>query len=161
MTTKPVEYEHNKYFVDPLYIVALIVPFWFWFRPSLVYNLYRLDIVWVLWAYFQASNLGGIESGFFFDTFLVPVAFLMSGFRFVFVMTIRKHQKGLVSQRAVWISAVLSQMPMAAFLFFPLFALGLGGPIPILLVIGLIIDRKIGVEPPVVPWEDESSGIEK
>jgi len=96
-----------------------------------------------------------------FDTLSVPLALLLSLFRFEFIIVIRKHQRGQVRKKIVWLSAILSQLPMVLLLFTPLFMNGLGGPIPILLILGLFIDRKIGVEPPVVPWEDESSGIEK
>jgi len=50
---------------------------------------------------------------------------------------------------------VLSQIPMSIFLFSPFFMSYFGGPIPILLVIGLIFDRKFGSEPPIVPWNIE------
>jgi hypothetical protein len=46
---------------------------------------------------------------------------------------------------------------MAILLVSSFFMTGLGGPIPILLIIGLIIDRKIGVEPPQTPWNTESA----
>jgi hypothetical protein len=157
MTVKPVESEHNKYLVNLLFIVALIAPFFFIARISTVSNSYRLEIVAVLWSYVQWANQGGTGSGFlFFDTLGGPLAFLLSGFRFVFIIAIRKHQKGLVSKRIVWVSALLSQIPMTAFLFTPYFMNGLGGPIPILLIIGLIIDREIGIEPPITPWRNES-----
>lgn len=158
MAIKPVESEYSKYLVDLLFIVALIAPFFFWVRISPVPNNYRLEIVGILWSYVQWSDLGGTGSGFlFFDIFGIPIAFLLSGFRFVFIIAIRKHQKGLVSKRIVWASAVLSQIPMAVFLFTPFFMIGLGGPIPILLVIGLIIDHKIGIVPPITPWKNESA----
>ena len=157
MTVKPVEYKRYKYFIDPLYIVALIAPFHFLIRYSPGSFHYSFDIVGVLWAYTQSSYSGSIHSNFFFfDTLWVAIAFLLSIFRFVFVIAIRKHQKGLIRQRTVWISAVLSQIPTSIFLFSPFFGGYFGGPIPILLVIGLIFDRKVGSEPPIVPWEDES-----
>ena len=77
---------------------------------------------------------------------------LLSVLRFDFIIMIRKHQQGIVRRRKVWIIAVLSQLPMTFFLFSPLFMSGIGGPIPILLIIGLYVDHKIGVEPPNVPW---------
>lgn len=157
MTVKPVEYEYNKRLVDLLFIVALIAPFFF--SVSLYSGLnYRLDIVGILWSYAQWSDSGSTGSGFLFlDTLTVAIAFLLSGFRFVFIIAIRKHQKGLVRQRVVWVLAMLSQIPMAILLVSSFFMTGLGGPIPLLLIIGLIIDRKIGVEPPVTPWNNESS----
>ena len=157
MAVKPVESEHNKDLVNLLFIVALIAPFFFWVRISPVPNNYRLEINGILWSYVQWSDSGGTGSRILFsDTLMVSVFFLMSGFRFAFIMVVRRHQKGLVRQRTVWISAVLSQLPMAVFVFSPFFMSGLGGPIPILLVIGLIIDRKIGIEPPQTPWNNET-----
>ena len=119
---------------------------------------YRFEIVGVLWSYVQWADHGSSGSGFMiFDTLLVPIALLFSIFRFEFIIAIRKHQKGLVRRRVVWISALLSQLPTIAFLFTPFFMNGLGGPIPILLIIGLVIDRKIGIEPPTTPWDHKPS----
>ncbi|TET10426.1 MAG: hypothetical protein E3J86_05760 [Candidatus Thorarchaeota archaeon] len=134
----------------------MIAPFFFSFWLSPVSDDYRFEVVGILWSYVQWSDHGNTGSGFLiFDTLSVAIAFLLSIFRFVFVIAIRKHQKGLVRQRTVWISAVLSQIPMSVFLFSPFFMSGLVGPIPILLVIGLIIDRRIGVEPATTPWNIE------
>ncbi len=96
-----------------------------------------------------------------FDPIQSSLALLMSLLSLEFLVAISRHQKGLIRRKRVWISALLSQLPMIAFLFTPLFTNGLGGPIPILLIIGLIIDRKTGIEPPIVPWEDELSDTEK
>ena len=157
MTVERIENELKEYFIVTLYIVALIAPFHFLIRISPVSSDYSFDIVGILWAYTQSSYSGSMHSTFFFfDTLWVAIGFLLSIFRFVFVIAIRKHQKGLIRQRTVWISALLSQIPMSIFLFSPFFASYFGGPIPILLVIGLYIDRKVGVEPPLTPWTNES-----
>ncbi len=158
MTIKPVEYEHSKHYIELLTIIALIAPFFFWVRQAPFSNDYRFEIVGILWIYVQWLDSGGSGSGLIiFDTLGTALAFLLSIFRFVFIIAIRKHQKGLVRQRVVWASAVLSQIPMVSFLFSSFFMIGLGGPIPILLVIGLIIDRRIGVEPPTTPWKSETT----
>ncbi len=157
MTIKPVEYEQSKHLIELLTIVALIAPFFFWVRISSFSDDYRFEIVGVLWSYVQWSDSGGAGSGFFiFETLYTAIAFFLSILRFVFVIAIRKHQKGLIRKRTVWVFAFLSQIPMSAFLFAPFFANAFGCPIPILLIIGLFIDRKIGIEPPTAPWKGGS-----
>jgi hypothetical protein len=155
---KIIEVVRNKHLVDCLVVVAFIAPFNFWFRLYPHSSNFRVEIFSILWSYGLWADSGGSGSALLlFDWFTLPIAFLMSGLRFVFIFMIHKHQRGLVRRRTVWASAVLSQLPMAAFLFSPFFMSGMGGPIPILLIVGLIIDRKIGVEPPSVPWDSEST----
>lgn len=90
-----------------------------------------------------------------FDTISVVIASLLSGLNFLFVKMISKHHRCLVRKRTVRAAAIVSQLPFVAFLFLPLFMSGVGGPIPLLLILGLIIDQKIGVEPPRTPWSVE------
>jgi hypothetical protein len=132
----------------------LIAPFFFWINIIPYSTSSRFEIVGVLWSYVQWTESGYSGSGFLiFDPLQTSMALLLSLFRFEFIIVIQKHSRGLTKQRTVWISALLSQLPMIAFLFTPLFTNGFGGPIPILLIIGLLIDRKIGVEPPKTPWD--------
>ncbi|MHA2024378.1 MAG: hypothetical protein ACW98U_00650 [Candidatus Thorarchaeota archaeon] len=152
------EVVRKRHLTDCLVVVAFIAPFNFWFSLYPYSSDFRVEIFGILWSYVLWVDSGVSRSALLLsDWFTLPIGFLMSGLRFVFVFMIHKHQRGLVRRRTVWASAVLSQIPMAVFLFSPFFMSGMGGPIPILLVLGLIIDRKIGVEPPSTPWDGEST----
>jgi len=162
ITVSSIDDKHNKHLVSLLGIIALIAPFFFWLSIYTSSITSRFEIVGILWSFVQWSDQGGTGSGFIvFDPIQSSLALLMSLLSLEFLVAISRHQKGLIRRKRVWISALLSQLPMIAFLFTPLFTNGLGGPIPILLIIGLIIDRKTGIEPPIVPWEDELSDTEK
>jgi hypothetical protein len=152
---------HTSYIVLLLVVLLLMVPYGFIIQNADEWHYYQIySAIWVFRDWSYAS--GETYTSFGFPD---PYAFLSSltitCLRYVFAIQIIRHHRGETSQKKVWLSAILSLIPLAPLFILSLLGIsmsaggGFAGPIPLFLIIGLFIDRFWGIELPVQPWDDE------
>ena len=145
-----------------LYTLAALAPFGFVLQQGEGWHYFHMMAF--LWSFTDFSDTHGTAmSGFSsIDPLSIIFTGLLSSLRFLFVYYVLQHSHGLTSRRNVWVSAVLSQLPYSVYVlgsFLGRRGIGLiinvGGPIPVLVLVGLIIDHFNGREPLTKPWKDE------
>lgn len=153
--------ENRSIHIAILVLFRLLLPYGFALQEDPDWHNYQLYAA--VWVFRDWCNVhGDMASGIIFPD---PIAFLNSfvliGFGYLFTVQIVRHHKGQTTQKNVWLLAVLSLFPLTPILFlsligYPLYAGGgISGPVPLFLVIGLVIDRYWGNEPPEQPWDEE------
>ena len=145
-------------------IIALtfLAPFAFSISQSEGWHYYK--VAGVLWMYTDYwFNSEDAFSGFYvMPLYSIFSIALYSSIRFLFAFFVIRHLQGLGSMRYVWLSGILSQVPVSFFYLpyilglveNPATTLSFGGPIPILLVVGLIAAHYRGSEPLTEPWSE-------
>jgi hypothetical protein len=119
---------------------------------------YVLALFWFYSYYTDThTSTAGIT---YVDPLTVFLACILSSLRFLFAYNIIRHLRGETSRRAVWISAVLSQLPVILYLLIAYLTQSwvsffVGGPVPLLVIAGLVIAYFKGKEPPSKPWSEE------
>jgi hypothetical protein len=142
-----------------LILLLLFVPYGLIIQTGDNWHYYQVyAVIWVFkdWSTVHGNAAAGVG---FPDFGAFGASLFLSGFRYVFAYQIYRHRNGLTTKRSVWISALLSLVPLTPIAILSVVGISFysgGGfecPIPIFLIIGLIMDHYIGVEPPTKPWE--------
>ncbi len=142
--------------------LAALAPFGFVLQQGEGWHYFH--VMAFLWSFIAYSDTHGTTmSGFsFIDPLSIVFTGLLSSLRFLFVYYVLQHSHGLTSRRTVWVSAVLSQLPFSVYVLGSFLSrswtgliINVGGPIPLLVLVGLIIDHFNGREPLTRPWKDE------
>jgi hypothetical protein len=142
--------------------LAALAPFGFVLQQGEGWHYFH--VMAFLWSFTDFSDTHGTAmSGFsFIDPLSIILTGLLSSLRFLFVYYVLQHSHGLTSRRNVWTSAVLSQLPFSVYVLGSFLSrswtgliINMGGPIPLLVLVGLIIDHFKGREPLTKPWKDE------
>ncbi|MHA2285399.1 MAG: hypothetical protein ACXABZ_05960, partial [Candidatus Thorarchaeota archaeon] len=127
-----------------LFLLLLFVPYGLIFQSGDNWHYYQIYAV--LWVFKDWSTVhGDAAAGVGFLDFNAFVSSLfLSGFRYVFAYQIYRHRNSLTTKRRVWISALLSLIPLTPIAILSVVGVsfyaggGFEGPIPIFLIIGLI-----------------------
>ena len=121
-------------------------------------------IIALLWSYTDWSDTHGTAmAGFsFVDPLSIIFTIILSSLRLLFAYTLMRYLKGESSRKNVWIYAVLSQVPFSLYVLGSSVAISwpgfsIGGPIPLLIVVGLTIAHFKGKEPSTTRWEEDVS----
>ena len=119
---------------------------------------FSIDFHAAFWKFIVLIENGYIDTEFGIIDPLLEV--FMWGFQLFFVYCVYRHTQGLWSRRKTILYGVFSH-----FVFLSLFLMSLPsfiaqgfrgmlyGPVPILLIIGLIISYYYGKETPTTPWD--------
>ncbi|MHA2207456.1 MAG: hypothetical protein ACXABC_16500 [Candidatus Thorarchaeota archaeon] len=156
-----IEYPHKRkrdWAIYLMILLLLLLPCVFVVQIGQNWHYYQITaILWDFKDWSTAAGDLGVSYGMS-DPILFLGTLVLTGFRSVFAYQIYRHKNGLTTQRNVWIFAVLSLFPLAPISILQVidisFTAGtISGPIPIFLIIGLIMDRYLGIEPTTQPWE--------
>ena len=166
MTKSNVSYfqeQHGRGLKVLIIVLAFFAPFAFSVLQGEGWHYYK--VAGFLWMYTDYRfSIEESYSGFY----VMPLSsifsiVLYSNIRFIFSYLVIRHLQGLSPMRYVWISGILSQVPVS-FFYLPYFLgvtttfpanLSLGGPVPILLIVGLVVAHYKGTEPLTEPWDSD------
>jgi hypothetical protein len=152
--------DHSSLWKYVIIIFTCLAPFGFIMEQGEGWHYsYALALFWSYsdWSDTHGTSMGGFA---FVDPLSIIFSSILSSLRFLFAYNIIRHLRGETSRRAVWISAVLSQLPVIVYLLVAYLTQGwfsffVGGPVPLLVIAGLVIDHFKGKEPPFKPWSEE------
>lgn len=120
-------------------------------------------IIALLWSYVDWSDTHGTAmAGFsFVDPLSIIFTLILSSLRIFFAYNLMQHLKGISTRRNVWISAVLSQLPILLYTIGGILArswigFSIGGPLPLLIIVGLILAHFKGREPTTTIWPENN-----
>jgi hypothetical protein len=140
------------------FIIGLILLAPFSFMISLGEEWYYFHIIAVLWDYRSWSDVhGDMQSiAHFMDPLSIASTIPLSSIRLLFAYFVIRNLHGKSSSRSVWILGALSQLMILLFYLPNMLGItanpGIGGPIPILLIAGVVSAHYWGREPVTTPW---------
>lgn len=153
--------EYTSTIILILVVLLLMLPYGFIIQNGEGWHYYQAySAIWVFKDWITASGSASVDFNIP-DPYAFIDSLIFSCFRYIFAIQIIRHHRSETSQRGVWISAILTLIPLVPLFILSLFGVtmyaggGFTGPIPLFLILGLIIDRYWGIEPVVQPWDDE------